>query len=209
MCNRVLLLFGKFQQWNFHVKGTFQSSLIFQTGLGSLRVSCKDLGSKGLNIRIFYKFLLYIKPRYICCHLQKKINKPPPLGGLTGAPKFHMLKSCKKHGLLFDWMAPWKFLILIIWFSEDETGQVCGALFMVEFGQILPLSSIHHGFFLLISSEICWVIELIINIYNLCYHIVVLKKTSVLKKTLLGPYLGKTWASMGHTQNETQLFFWK
>ena len=29
---------------------------------------------KALTIRIFYKFLLYIKPRYNCCHLQKKIN---------------------------------------------------------------------------------------------------------------------------------------
>ena len=84
MCNRVLLLFGKFRQWNFHVNchvngTTFQSSLRFQTGLSSLRVSCKDLGSKDLNIRIFYKFLLYIKPRYICCHLHEQIDKKNPV----------------------------------------------------------------------------------------------------------------------------------
>ena len=45
-----------------------------------------------------------------------------------------------------------------------------------------------------------------INIYNLGYHIVVLKKNSVtlLKIALLGPYLGKNWASMSHAQNEAQ-----
>ena len=47
-----------------------------------------------------------------------------------------------------------------------------------------------------------------INIYNLCYHIVVLKKKLIklLKIVLLGPCLGKNWASMGHTQNEAQFF---
>ena len=42
-----------------------------------------------------------------------------------------------------------------------EAGQVSGALFMVEFGQMIPFSSTHRGFFLLIFSEICWNIELI------------------------------------------------
>ena len=46
MCNRVLLLFWKLPQWNLHVNChvngmTFQSGLRFQTGLSSLRVSCK------------------------------------------------------------------------------------------------------------------------------------------------------------------------
>ena len=46
MCNRVLLLFRKLPQWNLHVNchvngTTFQSRLRFQTGLSSLRVSCK------------------------------------------------------------------------------------------------------------------------------------------------------------------------
>ena len=46
MCNRVLLLFGKLPQWNLHVNchvngTTFQSGLRFQTGLSSLRLSCK------------------------------------------------------------------------------------------------------------------------------------------------------------------------
>ena len=37
------------------------------------RVKVKDL-----TIRNFYKFLLYIKPRYICCHLATaKISKNP------------------------------------------------------------------------------------------------------------------------------------
>ena len=46
MCHRVLLLFGKLKQRNLHVnchvnRTTFQSGLRFQTGLSSLRVSCK------------------------------------------------------------------------------------------------------------------------------------------------------------------------
>ena len=46
MCNTVLLLFGKLPQWNLHVNcpvngTTLQSGLRFQTGLSSLRVSCK------------------------------------------------------------------------------------------------------------------------------------------------------------------------
>ena len=166
------------------------------------RVKIKDL-----TIRVFYKFLLYIKPGYICCYLQKKINNPPPptWGVWRGHQSFTCLNPAKTLWLLFDWTAPWKFLILIIWFSGGEAGQVCGVLFMVDFGQILPLSSTHHGFFLLISSEICWDIELIFNIYNLCYHIVVLKKTLVLKKnssrTLFGQKLGQhgphpNWSSI-------------
>ena len=46
MCNRALLLFGKMPQRNFYVNchengKTFQSGLRFQTGLSSLRDSCK------------------------------------------------------------------------------------------------------------------------------------------------------------------------
>ena len=46
MCNIALLLFGKLPQRNLHVNchvsgTTFQSGLRFQTGLSSLRVSCK------------------------------------------------------------------------------------------------------------------------------------------------------------------------
>ena len=58
MCSRVLLLFGKLPQWNLHVNchvngTTFQSGLGFQTGLSSLRVSCKRaLRSRNLSWRI-------------------------------------------------------------------------------------------------------------------------------------------------------------
>ena len=47
-----------------------------------------------------------------------------------------------------------------------------------------------------------------INIYNLCYYMVVLKKKLIklLKIALLGHYLGKTWANMGHTQYKAQFF---
>ena len=61
LCNRVLLLFGKLPQWNHHVNchvngTTFQTGLRFQTGLSSLRVSCK----RTLNeIYIVSKAVLY------------------------------------------------------------------------------------------------------------------------------------------------------
>ena len=35
----------------------------------------RELFWPGLKLKIFYKFLLYIKPRYICCHLHQQINK--------------------------------------------------------------------------------------------------------------------------------------
>ena len=79
---------------------------------------------------------------------------------------------------LFDRMAPWRFLIFIIWFSR--------------------LQSI----FWLISIEMSrnW-------INNLCYNIVVLKKKlKLLKAAFLGIYLGKNCASMGQTQNKVHFF---
>ena len=36
------------------------------------------------------------------------------------------------------------------------------------------------------------------------------KKTlKLLQIALLGPYLGKNWASRGHAQNQVQFFFWR
>ena len=73
MCNRALLLFGKMPQRNLyvncHVNGTrFQSALRFQTGLSSLRVSCKRAlsvdGSKQGILNSFKRDLakrIYIK----------------------------------------------------------------------------------------------------------------------------------------------------
>ena len=54
MCSRVSLLFGKLPQWylhvNCHVNGTtFQNGLRCQTGLSSLRVSCKRALRKVVN----------------------------------------------------------------------------------------------------------------------------------------------------------------
>ena len=158
------------------------------------RVKIKDL-----NVRIFYNFLLYIKPRYICCQFHKQINKKKTRRNFT------CLKPAKT--TLFDWTAPWKFLIFIIRFSWGETGQVTGTLFMVEFGQILPFSSTHLAFFFF--ADFYWdMLGHWTNIYSLCYHIVVLKKISVklLKIALLRPYLGKNWANMGHAQDEAQFF---
>ena len=40
MCNRVLLLFGKLPQWNLHLN-CHVNGTTFQSGLSSLRVSCK------------------------------------------------------------------------------------------------------------------------------------------------------------------------
>ena len=43
-----------------------------------------------------------------------------------------------------------------------------------------------------------------ININNLCYNVVVLKKKRSVKNALLGPYLDKNKASMGLVQNQVQ-----
>ena len=72
MCNRVLLLFGKLQQWNLHVNchvtgRIFRSSLRSKTGLSSLWVSCK----RTLNeIYVVSKTVLYFfifECRCWCC----------------------------------------------------------------------------------------------------------------------------------------------
>ena len=56
-----------------------------------------------------------------------------------------MSEACKKHVIWLDDSV--KFLIFIIRFSRGEAGQVSGALFMVEFGQILPFSRDVKPFF--------------------------------------------------------------
>ena len=47
-----------------------------------------------------------------------------------------------------------------------------------------------------------------INIYNLCYNTVVLKKKllKLLQIAVLGPYLGKNLANRDHAQNQVQVF---
>ena len=56
LCNRVLILFGKLPQWNHHVS-CHVNGTTFQTGLSSLRVSCK----RTLNeIYIVSKTVLYL-----------------------------------------------------------------------------------------------------------------------------------------------------
>ena len=64
--------------------------------------------------------------------------------------------------MLFDWRTL-DFHHSI--FPRRETDQVSGALFLlssvIKVGQILLIGSIHFGFFLLISIEICQKISLI------------------------------------------------
>ena len=122
------------------------------------------LPSLTITIRIFYKFVLYIKPRYICCHLQKKINKKLH-------QNFTCLKPAKKYVI---WLINSMKVLDIhhsIFLRQSRSGKchfVYGGIW-----SNLTFSSTHQGLFLLISSEICWDTELI---FNLCYHIVVLKK---------------------------------
>ena len=84
LCNRVLLLFGKLLQWNlhvnYHVNGTtFPGSLRSQTGLSSLRVSCK----RALNeIYIVSKTVLYLNADAEA--VKTEISMPRfPRGGVT------------------------------------------------------------------------------------------------------------------------------
>ena len=70
------------------------------------------------------------------------------------------LKPAKKH--VIDWMALVKILdIHHLIFPRQSRSGISGALFMAEFGQILPFIIVPRTFFWLISSEICWDIELI------------------------------------------------
>ena len=124
---------------------------------------------KDLTIKIFYKFLLYIKPRYNSA--RKRLTKNPH-------QNFTCLKPAKKHVIWLDGSVKF-FDVHHSNFSRRSRSGNC-ALFMVEFGQILPFSSNHSGLFFLISSEICWDIELIFVIC-LCYYIVVLKKKKPVK----------------------------
>ena len=94
MCNRVLLFLGKLPQWNLllncHVNGTtFQSGSRFQTGLSSLRVSCKRaLILKNISVQVLLKmcswnweelqfirsFTFTLKNRYFEHHYQKQVK---------------------------------------------------------------------------------------------------------------------------------------
>ena len=124
--------------------------------ISSTRIAKIILGRvkvKDLTIRIFYNFFYILSQGIIAAIYRKRSIKKPP-------SKFHVLEACKKN-TLFDWAAWWKSLLFIIRFSRGEADQVSGTLLMVECGQILPFSSTHRGFILLISSEICWDIELI------------------------------------------------
>ena len=61
---------------------------------GIVKIILARVTAKDLTVRIFYKFLLYIKPRHNCC--------PPP-------SKFHVLEACKKTCFLIGWLRgnPW------------------------------------------------------------------------------------------------------
>ena len=112
---------------------------------------------KDLNITIFYKFVLNIKPRYTCCHLNKQINK-------KNTSEFHVLELWRLQELRYligrlrenSW-----FLIFIIGFSWSEADHVSSTSFVLEF------SSTHLGFILLISIKMCQKVELILITYAL------------------------------------------
>ena len=61
------------------------------------KIIWRKVKSNNLNIRIFYKFLLNIKPRYICCHLNKQINKKKPI-------RFSHAWSLQKPHYLIGWL---------------------------------------------------------------------------------------------------------
>ena len=97
----------------------------------------------------------------------------------------------------------------------DRSGKCCFVYVfsVVKFGQILPYSSSHLGFFFFcfcfFADFHCDISGNWINTCNLCYNTVVLKKSlKLLKIAFLWPYLGKIWASRGYVQNQVQLFFW-
>ena len=155
-----------------------------------------------LDIRTFYKFLLNIKPRYICCQLNKLNNKKPTI---RFSCAWSLQKLCYYIGRLREnsWYSSFNFL-------EAWQDQVSSTLFVVESGQTLPSILVPPTL-----DFFCWLllryVRKLNNVYNLCYNTVVLKKKLIklLKITLLRSYLGKNWASMGHTQNQSQFLLWK
>ena len=117
-----------------------------------------------VNTMIFFEKIFWkiwkIKPRYICCYLYTKINKKT-------CQKFHMLFACKN--CIIYWTAPWKFLIFIIQFSQEEADQVSGTLHylqwwnLIRFYYLVPLTLDFFGWFLL--RYICQETELIFITY--------------------------------------------
>ena len=161
------------------------------------RVKIKDI-----NIKFVYNLLLNIKSWYICCGLHIKIFKKNP-------SQIHNVTRLQKPRYLIGRLRE------NFWFSSFDFSEVrqirwvalrlCYLqwLSLVKFYPLDPptlnfLADIHWD----MSGN--W-----INIYNLCYNTVVLKKKSLklLQIALLGPYLGKNSASRGHAQNQVRFFF--
>ena len=99
MCNRALLLFGKLPQWNLHVnchvnRTTFQSGLRFQTGLSSLRVSCK---------RALRVLLLFGKLQQWNLHVNCHVNGTTFQSGLIFQTGLSSLRVSCKRALRSTW----------------------------------------------------------------------------------------------------------
>ena len=106
---------------------------------------------------------------------------------------FTRLKPAKT--ALFDWMAPWKFLIFIIHFSWGKTNQLSGALCYLQWWNLVkfnPLDSTHFGIF-------CWFpLGFVRKLISITYVIMMLfwkKISKTLKnysfRTLFGQKLGQ------------------
>lgn len=78
--------------------------------------------------------------------------------------------------------------------------------FFITWDLIWHLDSNKFALFLLISNEICQDNPILIT-YSIMLQFWKKKLLELLKITILGPYLGNNWASMGQTQNQGHIFY--
>ena len=121
MCNRVLLLFGKLPQWNLqvncHVNGkTIQSSLRFQNGLSSFRVSCKRALIQGTYFLYFLSGTTHLHIQNFLFLLIQKYSSLYCFGFV-----FHNLVHWKGLGLKKTKIKLILFLIIIHRLSLDDS----------------------------------------------------------------------------------------
>ena len=121
---------------------------------------------KDFNVRIFYKFLLNIKPRCICCHLNKQVNKKKSVR-ISRAWSLQKLRYLIGRLRENSWYSSFDF-------PEARQIRKVALRLWENLVKCYPLVRPTLHFF----SDFCWDMSgNWINIYNLCYNTGILKKT--------------------------------
>ena len=120
-------------------------------------------------MKLFYKFLLNIKLWYICWCLHIKIlNKPPH-------HNFTMSQACKNY---VNWLDNFmRILDFYHKFSRGKTSDKWHFIYVIFSGQIWSNFTLKIHPIWICFADCYWGMSVNwINIYNLCYHTVVLEK---------------------------------